>query len=132
MRHAIAAASLLLATAASAREPSKKFQGWNHGYFEQYAAADVPADAAAHVLVIGYIKKPGVIAPREDLTLTKALEECGGFTDWADHHHIGVWKNAEGRFIIINAYAVGRKATPDPILERGDMVIVTVRWMLGF
>ena len=123
---------LLLVLPAWAREPSKKFQGWYHGYFEQYATADVPPNAADHVLVIGHVKKPGVVAPSEGLTLMRALEECGGFADWADHRHVGVWNNAEGKFVIANAYAIGRKEISDPVLQKGDMVIVTGRWMTGF
>jgi hypothetical protein len=132
MRHIPTIAVFLIAISAFAREPSKKFQGWYHGYFEQYAAADVPADAADHVLVIGRVNKPGIISPRAGLTLTKALEECGGFSDWADHHHIGVWKEAEGRFIIANARAIAAREKPEIPLQKGDIVIVTVRWIDGF
>ncbi len=131
MRRSIATALLLLTIPAFGREPSKEFQGWYHGYFEQYAAADVPQDAADHVLVIGYVRKPGVIPPGDGLTLSQALVEAGGFTDWADHHHVGVWKEKDGSFLIANARQIERKEATDPVLHKGDMVIVTVRWMLG-
>jgi protein involved in polysaccharide export with SLBB domain len=127
----VLAVLVLLTLSASAREPSKKFQGWYHGYFEQYAAADVPPDAADHILVIGFVKKPGIIAPTERLTVTESLAQCGGLADFADRQHIGVWKNGHGRFIIVNARAIDAKQQPDLTLQKGDMIIVTGRWMLG-
>jgi protein involved in polysaccharide export with SLBB domain len=131
MRCPVFVVVFLVAAGALAREPSKKFQGWYHGYFEQYAAADVPADASEHVLVIGKVNKPGVLEPREGLTVSKAIEECGGFQDFADHLHVGFWDNGEGRFIIVDAHAIERKERLDIPLHKGDMLIVTGRWMLG-
>jgi hypothetical protein len=131
MRRLIATALLLWTVPALAREPSKKFQGWYHGYFEQYAAADVPQDAADYILVIGHVKKPGIIPPRDGLTLLQALAEAGGLTDWGDHHRVGVWKEKDGCFVITNARQIERKEATDPLLQKGDMVIVSGRWMLG-
>jgi hypothetical protein len=115
----------------AAREPSHRFQGYYRGYLEQYAAAELRENANETVAVIGYVKRPGTIEPREGLTLTNALDESGGFTDWADHHHVGIWRDGEGRFVAVNVYAIERKEVDDPLLYKGDIVIVTGRWMSG-
>lgn len=117
---------------AVSREPSHQFQGYYRGYLEQYAAAELPEKSNKAVAVIGLVKKPRTIEPRDGLTLTKALDESGGFMDFADHHHVGIWQDGEGRFIAVNVHAIERKQVDDPFLHAGDIVIVTQRWMLGF
>jgi hypothetical protein len=116
---------------AGSREPSHHFQGYYRGYLEQYAAAELSENANEAVAVIGGVKTPRTIEPREDLTLTKALDESGGFTDFADHRHVGIWKNGQGRFVAVNVHAIERKQVDDPVLHAGDVVIVTPRWMGG-
>jgi protein involved in polysaccharide export with SLBB domain len=132
MRALVIAAILAWSIAVvAAREPSHHFHGFYRGYLEQYAAAELPENAPERVAVIGFVKKPGVLEPRQGLTLMKAIEESGGFADFADHHHVGIWKDATGRFQIANTHAIERKEEQDPVLEKGDIVIVTVRWMTG-
>ncbi len=116
---------------AVSREPSRRFQGYYRGYLEQYAAAELPENSNEAVAVIGRVEKPRTIEPRQGLTLTKALEESGGFADFADSRHVGIWKNGEGRFIAVNVRAIQRKRVDDPLLHAGDIGIVTPRWMMG-
>lgn len=121
-----------IASIAMAREPSNRFQGYYRGYLEQYASADLPNDAHESIAVIGYVKRPGVLPPRERLTLTEAIRDCGGSAEFADRQHVGIWKDAEGRFAIANVRQIERKQSADPVLRKGDIVVVTVRWMTGF
>jgi protein involved in polysaccharide export with SLBB domain len=120
-----------LVVSARGREPSHRFQGFYRGYLEQYAAAELPPDANEKVAVIGRVQKPGVIQPRDGLTVTNAIIESGGFADWADHHHVGIWRDTDGRFLMVNVEAIKRKEEPDLVLLKGDIVVVTGRWMTG-
>jgi protein involved in polysaccharide export with SLBB domain len=79
------------------------------------------------ILVFGHVKKPGPVSPAAGLTLTMALEQVDGFADFADRRHILIWRSTEKRFFKANESAIRRKEEVDPLLYKGDVVIVGAR-----
>lgn len=116
---------------AIAKDPPHFFYGFFRTYLEQYAAASLPENAPDHVAVVGYVNKPGVLPISSGLTLSKAVEASAGFADWADRRHVGLWRNAEGRFYTIDQRALANHeyGATDPVLEKGDVVVVISRHM---
>jgi SLBB domain len=133
MRGVLLILALVATVSASTEDRLHHYQGIYHHFFEWYPAAAprLPVDASEYIVVLGFVKKPGVIKPREGLTLTKALAECGGFKDFAWRTRIGVWNNAKGQFILVSVHAIERHEIPDPSLMKGDMVFVDQYWMTG-
>jgi protein involved in polysaccharide export with SLBB domain len=121
--------SVCISTALS-REKSKHFHGYYRGYLEEYAAATLPEDADQSIAVIGLVQNPNtIIPPSNGLTVTKAIDQAGGFAPFADHAHVGIWRTDDGRFLMTNVYEVKEGKAPDLFLLKGDIVIVTDRWM---
>jgi hypothetical protein len=99
--------------------------GYYRQFLDEYRKSKVEQNAYKSLVVVGHVDRPGRIPP-VSCSLKKALELAGGFSSLADTRHVGIWKNAEGRFIIVDA------KSDNPALDEGDVVIVIERWLLGF
>ena len=124
---------LFLRPIEAAAEPSAALE-YYHGVYrqllEQYAAAKLPEVFPDQLAVVGRVTRPGRV-PGIKMTLTKAIEAAGGFATFADRQHVGIWKNAEGRFLVVDERAIERHESdkPDPVLDEGDVVVVISRQM---
>jgi hypothetical protein len=125
---------------AVARHPEYFPEGRPRAFLEEVRRAKLPGDAHKLIAVIGALRRPRnpldppeivvfTIAPREGLTVSQAIEAAGGFGDFADSRHVGLWKNESGTFLSENVRAVLQKDpnAHDPVLEPGDIVIVLQR-----
>ena len=54
------------------------------------------------VPVVGAVKTPRSIPLSQGLTVTKAIEAAGGFGDFANSHHVGLFRGREGRFYLVD------------------------------
>jgi SLBB domain len=124
---------LVVATSAFAEKEiyPKFFHGFYRAYLETYVGAHLPESACEELVVVGSVRKPGVVAFSEKLTVTKAIELAGGFGDWADKRHVGLWNKNFGCFTTVDATAVQLKeaGAKDPEVEKRDAVVVIDRHM---
>ena len=109
----------------------KFFSSYFRAYLEEVASASLPSDAFESVAVIGKVKKEGVVPFEDFMKATKAIELAGDFDLWADKRHVGLWRNAEGRFYTVDITAVIQHESGawDPYLQKGDIVVVVGRHM---
>lgn len=99
-------------------------------------SVDVMAKSRGRVYLVGPIRVPGPqdIPSDETFTLSKAVLRAGGFTDFANQHHVKVTRPAKGAggrdqtFVVdvANILEKGNTET-DLILEPGDMIYVPDR-----
>ena len=138
MRQAVATLicgmATLLSPAASAQgtDEMRPFHSRFRTYLETYAKATLPRSSEYSVAIIGLVNKPKtVIDAQPGLTLRAAIDQAGGFAPYADQLRIGIWRNEEGRFLMVSVHAIATGRSPDLVLLRGDIVIVIERQMDG-
>lgn len=92
----------------------------------EYLKAALSADAEKVISVFGMVLKPQSIPAAESVTVSKAVEAAGGFSDFASRRKVRVWKANEGRYFTVDVKAVLQKKPDavDPLLVAGDVVIV--------
>jgi protein involved in polysaccharide export with SLBB domain len=99
-------------------------------------AVEVRAKRSGTVYVVGQVRQTGPIdmPGDEQLTLSKAVLRAGGFTDYADKHHVKVTRKVEadngaGKTFTVDLSAVLEegKTDKDMLLESGDTIFVTSR-----
>ena len=98
--------------------------------YAQSLMAQLPPDADKVVSVLGCVQKPRTtITPAEGLTVSKAVDIAGGFSDFAIQNKVGVWRSRESRYFIVDVKAVLAKKTDaqDPPLNAGDVVFINSR-----
>ena len=80
------------------------------------------------VLVIGEVRRPGVIALPAEPTLTNCINAAGGFTDYAFTGDVGVLRDGQRTYYDMR----GRSgAKPDVPVRAGDTVHVSLVLMFG-
>ena len=91
--------------------------------------ATLSPDAPKVISVLGEVPHPHTIQPAEGLTVSKAIEMAGGFTDLSHRRRVGIWRPKEPRFLTVDVKAALQKerGATDPVLGPGDVVIVIVR-----
>ena len=123
------------------RHPEYFPEGRPRAFLDEVRGANLPEDAYKLVAVIGALKRQidylhykrevfvFTIPPRAGLTVSQAIEAAGGFGDFADARHVGLWKNESGTFLTVDVRAVQKKDPDarDPVLEPGDIVIILQR-----
>jgi polysaccharide export outer membrane protein len=85
------------------------------------------------VTVLGRVKKPGRvnIPPTRDLTVSKAVQEAGGFDTSAKQKAIRITrthKDGTAEKFTVNMGKVALKGGTDFVLQDGDVVFVPERW----
>lgn len=134
--------ALVLVTASTAQSQHPEYfpEGRPRAFLDEIRGASLPEDAYKLVAVVGALKRPidlsvrhqisvFTMQPRSDLTVSKAIEAAGGFGDFGDARHVGLWKNEAGTFFTIDVRAVQKKESGarDPVLEAGDIVVILQR-----
>jgi protein involved in polysaccharide export with SLBB domain len=97
-------------------------------------AVDFKARSQGRVYLIGAVGAPGPqdIPSDEEFTLSKAILRAGGFTDFADQHHVRVTRKESGpgpngnkTYIVdVGAILSKGKTSLDMDLEAGDFVYI--------
>lgn len=84
-----------------------------------------------HVIVLGRVRHPGriKIPPTQDLTVSSAIQQAGGFDTSAKENAIRITrKDAQGKNVQleVNLHNLGAKGNlrEDPVLQPGDVVYV--------
>jgi protein involved in polysaccharide export with SLBB domain len=126
----------VVATAADAQYVHDPGKRQARAFLDALRQTALPADAYKLVTVAGAIKRPGrefvfTLPVRPGLTVSQAIDAAGGFGDWADSRHVGLWKDAEGAFVTVDVRAFLKKEAHarDPVVEAGDIVVVLERRM---
>ena len=80
------------------------------------------------ILVIGEVRRPGVIALPANPTLTNCINAAGGFTDYAFNGDVGLLRDGQRTY-----YDMREKsgAKPDVCVRAGDTVLVPLVLMFG-
>jgi hypothetical protein len=115
-------------------------KGRPRAFLDEIGRAKLPDDAYKVVAVVGDLKGPVdrsvqhqlsvfTMQSRAGLTVSQAIEAAGGFGDFADSRHVGVWKNESGTFLIVDVRAIqnSERDAKDPVLEAGDIVVILQR-----
>jgi hypothetical protein len=131
---------LIIASTAQSQHPEYFPEGRPRAFLDEVRRASLPEDAYKLVAVVGALKRPidlsvrhqvsvFTMQPRGDLTVSHAIEAAGGFGDFGDARHVGLWKNESGAFLTVDVRAVEKKEPDarDPVLEAGDIVIILQR-----
>ena len=84
------------------------------------------------VYVTGQVRQPGGfdIPAKEDLTVSKAILDAGGFSDFSDKKHVRlVRKTADGeKTFVVNVLAIWQgQVSQDVQVQPGDTVVVPAR-----
>jgi protein involved in polysaccharide export with SLBB domain len=81
------------------------------------------------ISVYGFVRKQGAIQPAEGLTVSRAIEIAGGFTEFANRRKVYVTRPKDNRSFTVDVDAVLRKRpeAQDPLLQAGDQVYVPTR-----
>jgi hypothetical protein len=81
------------------------------------------------IFVYGFVRNQGAIQATKGLTLSKAIEMAGGFSDFANRRKVQVRRPKENRSFTVDVKAVLQKKADaqDPLLEAGDVVYVPTR-----
>jgi protein involved in polysaccharide export with SLBB domain len=99
-------------------------------------AVELRAKRFGAVYVVGQVRQTGPVdmPGDEQLTLSKAVLRAGGFTDYADKHHVKVTRKADadngtGRTFLVDVSEILEegKTEKDLPLEPGDTIFVTSR-----
>lgn len=76
------------------------------------------------VNVGGDVRTPSRVPYTRDLTLLSAINSCGGFTEYADKHHVRIVRGSQ---VIISDSAAAARGAPgatDPVVYPGDQITV--------
>ena len=79
------------------------------------------------VIVLGEVNNPGRLIWIPKLTLTRAIDRAGGFTDFADQSNVQIW-HSDGKVAQFSYQQAEIAAANNPMLERGDVVYVGRRF----
>jgi protein involved in polysaccharide export with SLBB domain len=99
-------------------------------------AVNVMTKSRGKVYLVGAVRAPGPqdIPSDEVFTLSKAVLRAGGFTDYADQHHVKVTRKgtaagaAEQTFTVdVEQILEKGKMSTDPTLEPGDLIYISER-----
>jgi protein involved in polysaccharide export with SLBB domain len=74
------------------------------------------------VNVGGDVRSPARVLYTPDLTLLSAINSCGGFTEYADKHHVRIVRGSQ--VILVDAVAAARTPGADPVVYPGDQITV--------
>ncbi len=74
------------------------------------------------VNVGGDVRGPARVIYTPDLTLLSAINSCGGFTEYADKHHVRIVRGSQ--VIIIDAVMAARTPGADPVVYPGDQITI--------
>jgi polysaccharide export outer membrane protein len=100
-----------------------------HAYVPRYythLAVTVTTSADRVYYVQGEVSHPGEELYREGLTVTRAIDAAGDFTDFANRKTV-VLIRTNGQRIKVNCDAVMKGDAPDPEVYTGDQVLVRRR-----
>jgi protein involved in polysaccharide export with SLBB domain len=99
-------------------------------------AVELRAKRFGAVYVVGQVRQTGPVDMPGDelLTLSKAILRAGGFTDYADKHHVKVTRKVDAdkgpskTFMVdVSEVLEEGKTDKDMLLEPGDTIFVTSR-----
>jgi len=76
------------------------------------------------VSIGGDVRGPTRVLYTPDLTLLSAINACGGFTEYADKHHVRIIRNGEVIIVDAAAAAKGSPGAIDPIVYPGDQITI--------
>jgi polysaccharide export outer membrane protein len=83
------------------------------------------------IYILGEVKKPGPYPFSKGITILRAVDMAGGFTDYASQNKIKVIREEEGKkkniFVHMGDIQKG-KTEKDIELEKGDVVVVPQSW----
>ena len=140
MCRALVVLILIAASTARGQHPEYFPEGRSRAFLDEIRRASLPEDAYKLVAVVGDLKRPidlsvrhqvfvFTMQPRAGLTLSQVIEGAGGFGDFGDARHVGLWKNESGTFLTIDVRAVQEKESGarDPAVEAGDIVVILQR-----
>jgi polysaccharide export outer membrane protein len=77
--------------------------------------------------VRGEVRNPGRFPLARGMTLTMALAAAGGYTDYAKRSKVRIIRGRGAELANIDADQVEKRQAPDPIIHRGDTIIVDAR-----
>ncbi|MEJ0090058.1 MAG: polysaccharide biosynthesis/export family protein [Limisphaerales bacterium] len=102
-------------------------------------AVDFKARSQGKIYLIGAVGSPGPqdIPSDEEFTLSKAILRGGGFTDFADQHHVKITRKQSGQSatanqtIIVDVAKIFKngKTDLDVVVEAGDMILIPEKWI---
>lgn len=113
-----------------AKEAHQGFGYYPGGYYRAYLnilrTSGLRLPAGNSISVMGKVRRPGEIRYGGGITASKAIADAGGIARFGDWRHVGIWKDRDGQFLILNLKAFEEKkpGAEDPLLEEGDIVIV--------
>lgn len=94
------------------------------GYYRKIDAIVVAQDD--EYFVQGEVQRPGRYPLSGELTLLQAVSAAGGYTDYANPKRIRIRRGGDARRF--NARRIERRRETDPLIRRGDIVVVPRRW----
>ena len=89
-------------------------------------AIRIPSRAEIPSWCWAWSNTPAEIHYGDGIHASKAIEDAGGLSPFADRMHVAVWVAGEARFILFDLRAILEKkpGAEDPILKGGDVVLV--------
>lgn len=108
-------------------------EGYYRAYLNILRKSQLALPQGNSVSVLGEVSKPGEVLYGDGIPASRAIAAVGGIARFGDRHHIGIWKNRDGKFVIFSLKALEDKlaGATDPMLEGGDVVIVLEK-RIGF
>jgi polysaccharide biosynthesis/export protein VpsN len=96
------------------------------GYYRKITVMLVPE--ADQYFVQGEVRNQGRFNLAGDMTLLQAIAAAGGYTDYAKPSEVKVIRGEE--VLYFDAGRIARRKDPDPLIKRGDIVVVERRVFL--
>jgi len=75
-----------------------------------------------YVNVGGDVRSPARVMYTPDLTLLSTINSCGGFTEYADRHHVRIIRGQQ--IVIIDCVLAQKNPGADPAVFPGDQIYV--------
>jgi protein involved in polysaccharide export with SLBB domain len=79
-------------------------------------------DEERFINVGGEVRGPSNVAYRPDSTLMTTINSCGGFTEYADRHHVRILRGSQ--VIIVDGVKAALNPGADPAVYPGDQITV--------
>ena len=78
------------------------------------------------IFVSGYVRTPGVVRMRAEISILQLIPMVGGFTEWANQRKVLIIRKGNGKEkrITVNYKRIVEGTDPNFILKPGDTVIV--------
>lgn len=73
----------------------------------------------------GEVRNPGRYPLARGMTLTMAIATAGGYTDYAKPSKVRIMRGSQ--VLNVDATQVDKRQAPDPIIQRGDTIVVDPR-----